>query len=145
MVKRTSSIKASFERQKRGLKAVITGGVFEKQVGEFLSKQGYTISWDKPVVKGEKEKFDIFGIRYDDLGYEEYCIAECKCKDKSRVTATDVLHFMSKLRKFYKRLPVDVLDERPAVHGLFAYKGELPKDARNAAKGFRPAIKFKEF
>jgi len=140
MAKRISRTKASFDKQKRGYKAVIKGGIFEKQIGEFLSKHGYKISFEKPIGKA---KFDVFGIRYDAWEGEEYCIAECK--DKPRVTPTDVLRFMSKLRGFYKRLPAYGFDEKPEVQGLFAYKGELPRDARNAAKGFKPPIKFKKF
>lgn len=140
MTKRTSRTKASFEKQKRGLKAVIKGHSFEKKVGEFLSKKGYTVSFERPI---GKEKFDVFGKRYDEWEYEEYCIAECK--DKSRVTATDLNHFMAKLRRFYERLPVSGLDEKPEVQGLFAYTGELPRDARDVAKGFKISIKFKKF
>ena len=143
MNKRTSKTKASLDKQKRGYKAVIKGKDFEKKIGAFLSKQGYKIDYEKPICKGSKEKFDVFGIIYDELGYEEYCIVECK--DKPRVTATDVLHFMSKLREFYKRLPAYDFDDKPEVVGLFAYTGELPRDARNAAKGFKPPIKFKKF
>jgi hypothetical protein len=75
MIKRTSRTKASFEKQKRGLKAVITGGKFEKRVGEFLSERGYKISFEKPI---GKDKFDVFGKRYDEYENAEYCIAECK-------------------------------------------------------------------
>ena len=134
--------KSYLEKQKQGYKAALKGKDFEKKVGAFLSKKGYEISFERPIGKA---KFDVFGIRYDELGYEEYCIAECKSKDKSRVTAGEVLRFMAKLREFYKRLPVYGLDEKPEVQGLFAYIGELPRDARDAAKGFRPPIKFKEF
>ena len=143
MTKRTSSTKDSLDTQKRGYKAVLKGRNLQIEVVEFLSKRGYTISWEKPVVKAKREKFDVFGIRYDELGYEEYCIAECK--DKSRVTATDLNHFMAKLRRFYERLPVSDLDEKPEVQGLFAYTGELPRDARDVAKGFKISIKFKKF
>jgi hypothetical protein len=140
MIKKTSKAKASFDKQKRGLKAVITGGKFEKRVGEFLSQRGYKISFEKPIGKA---KFDVFGKRKDDWGFEEYCIAECK--DKSRVTANDVIHFISKLWQFYEKLPVYGYDEKPEVQGLFAYTGELPRDARNAAKASKLSIKFKKF
>jgi hypothetical protein len=141
MIKKTSRTKASFEKQKRGLKAVITGGIFEKQVGEFLSKQGYEISFEKKIGKA---KFDVVGKKKDAWGFEEYCVVECK-KRESHVTATEVLRFMSKLRQFYEGLPDMDFSGKPEVQGLFAYTGELPIDARNAAKGFKPPIKFKEF
>ena len=140
MVNRTSKAKDSFDKQKRGYKAVVRGLNFEKKVGEFLSKLGYKIYYEKPIAKA---RFDIFGKRTDNWGYGEYYIAECK--DKSRVTATDVIHFMSKLRTFYNHLSIDIDGDKPKVQGLLAYTGELPADARNAAKGFKPSIKFKKF
>jgi hypothetical protein len=88
-------------------------------------------------------RFDVFAKTEDDFGNEEYCIAECK--DKSRVTAANVLRFMSKLGAFYKRLPEDVTGEKAEVGGLLAYTGDLPRDARDAARGFEPPILFKGF
>jgi len=140
MTKRTKSY---LGKQKQGYKAALKGKDFEKKIGAFLSKQGYKIDYEKPICKGSKEKFDVFGIMYDELGYEEYCIAECK--DKPRVTATDVLHFMSKLREFHKRLPAYDFGDKPEVLGLLAYTGELPRDARNAAEASKLSIKFKKF
>jgi len=133
--KKTSRGKGSVDKQRRGYKAVVKGLTFEKSVGEFLSKRGYEISYERKIGKA---RFDVFAKTEDDLGNEEYCIAECK--DKSRVTAADVLHFMSKLRAFYKRLPEDIY-----VEGLLAYTGELPRDARDAARGFECDILFKRF
>lgn len=140
MTKKTSRTQASLEKQKQGLKAVIKGKELEKKVGAILSKQGYKISFEKPI---GKDKFDVFGKRSDYWKGEEYCIAECK--DKSRVTATDLNHFMAKLRRFYERLTVPFLGEKPKVQGLFAYTGELPRDARDVVKGFKPPIEFKKF
>jgi hypothetical protein len=140
MNKRTSKAKASVDKQRRGYKAALKGKDFEKKVGEFLSRRGYKISFEKPV---GKDKFDVFGKRYDEYDNAEYCIAECK--DKSRVTATDLHHFMGKLRRFYDRLPVPEFGETLEVQGLFAYTGELPGDARDVVKGFKPSIKFKQF
>jgi hypothetical protein len=139
MTKKTLRTKASFEKQKRGYKAVIKGKDLEKKVGAILSKQGYKISFEKPI---GKDKFDVVGKRSDYWEGEEYCIVECK--DKSRATATDLNHFMAKLRRFYERLPVPALGEKPEVQGLFAYTGELPRDARDVVKGFKPSIKFKK-
>jgi len=140
MNKRTSRTKAALDKQKRGYKAVVKGLSFEKRVGELLSKQGYRISYEKSVGRA---RFDVFGKWKEDWEPEEYCIAECK--DKARVTSADVIRFMSKLRTFYARLPVDFDGDKPKVRGLLAYTGELSADARNAAKGFKPSIKFKQF
>ncbi|MDH4299484.1 MAG: restriction endonuclease [Dehalococcoidia bacterium] len=138
--KKTSSKKASLDKQKRGYKAAVTGQTFEKKIGEFLSSRGYRISYEKLVGRA---RFDVFGKRKEDWEREEYCIAECK--DRNRVTSADVMRFMSKLRTFYARLPVDFDGDKPYVQGLFAYTGEVSADARNAAKGFKPSIKFKKF
>ena len=106
-----------------------------------MSAKGYKIVFEKPI---GKDKFDVFGKRTDeDWGDADYYIAECK--DKARVTATDLHHFMGKLRRFYKRLPVNIDDEKPEVKGLVAYTGELPRDARDVAEGFEVSIKFKRF
>jgi hypothetical protein len=140
MNKKGSRTKTSIDKQKQGYKAAIKGKDFEKQVGEFLSDQGYKISFEKPI---GKDKFDVFGKRSDYWEGEEYCIAECK--DKSRVTATDLTHFMAKLRNFYESLPDSIISPKPEVQGLFAYTGELPRDARDVVKGFKPSIKFKKF
>ena len=140
MVRKTSTKKASPDKQKRGYKAVVKGLNFEKKVGELLSKQGYRISYEKSVGTA---RFDVFGKLKNRWDYEEYCIAECK--DKARVTSADVMRFMSKLRTFYARLPVDFDGDKPKVQGLLAYTDELSADARNAAKGFKPSIKFKQF
>jgi hypothetical protein len=140
MTKKTSRAKASLDRQKQGYKAALKGKDFEKEVGAFLSEQEYKISFEKPI---GKDKFDVFGKRFDYWKGEEYCIAECK--DKSRVTATDLHHFMAKLRRFYESLPDSILVAKPEVQGLFAYTGELPKDAHDVVKGFKPSIKFKKF
>jgi hypothetical protein len=140
MTKKISRTKASFDKQKQGYKAALKGKDFEKKVGEFLSRQEYKISFEKPI---GKDKFDVFGKRYDEYDNAEYCIAECK--DKPRVTATDLHHFMGKLRRFYDRLPVPGFGDTPEVQGFFAYTGELPKDARDVVKGFKPPIKFKKF
>jgi len=141
MTKKTSRTKTSFDKQRQGLEAVIKGLSFERRVGEYLSKQGYKIS-SRPV---GKLKFDVVGKRWDDWeGRYRYCIAECK--DKPRVTATDLQHFMAKLRKFYERLPVDIDGDKPKVQGLLAYTGELPSDARNATKlSTKVPITFKKF
>ena len=133
--KKTSRAKGSVDKQRRGYKAVVKGLTFEKRIGEFLSKRGYKISYERKIGNA---RFDVFAKTEDDWGNEEYCIAECK--DKSRVTAADVLRFMSKLGAFYKRLPEDI-----EVEGLLAYTGELPRDARDAARGFEPTILFKRF
>jgi hypothetical protein len=140
MTKKTSRAKASLDKQRQGYKAALKGKDFEKKVGASLSAKGYKILFEKPI---GKDKFDVFGKKTGDWGYDKYCIAECK--DKARVTATDLNHFMGKLRRFYKRLPVDIDDEKPEVKGLFAYTGELPRDARDVAKGFKIPIEFKKF
>jgi hypothetical protein len=49
------------------------------------------------------------------------------------------------VKRFYEHLPVPVFGDKPEVQGLLAYTGELPKDARDVAKGFKPHIKFKKF
>jgi hypothetical protein len=140
MNKKTSRTKTSLDKQKRGYKAVVKGLNFEKKVGELLSKQGYRISYEKSVGRA---RFDVFGKWKEDWEPEEYCIAECK--DKARVTSADVIRFMSKLRTFYDRLPVDFDGDKPKIQGLLVYTGELSADAHNAAKGFKPSIKFKKF
>ena len=140
MIKKTSAKKSPVDKQRRGYKAVVKGLNFEKKVGELLSKQGYRISYEKSVGAA---RFDVFGKWKEDWEPEEYYIAECK--DRARVTAADVIRFMSKLRTFYARLPVDIDGDKPKVQGLLAYTGELSSDARNAAKGFKPSIRFKKF
>jgi len=137
---KTSMTKASLNKQRQGYRAALKGKDFEKKVGALLSAKGYKIVFEKPI---GKDKFDVFGKKTGDWGYEKYYIAECK--DKARVTATDLNHFMGKLRRFYKRLPVDIDDEKPEVKGLFAYTGELPRDARDVAKGFKIPVEFKKF
>jgi hypothetical protein len=127
-------------RQRRGHKAVIKGLGFEKKLGEYLSEQGYKISYEKPI---GKDKFDVFGLKEDFIMGNEYCIVECK--DKLRVTATDVLHFMSKLNKFCQRLQGYGLVGKPTIKAILAYTGELPKDAEEAVRDFKPSIKFKKF
>lgn len=139
--KKTSRRKTSLDKVRQGYKAALKGKDFEKKIVALLGNQGYTISFEKPI---GKEKFDVFGRRYDEDEDEyEYCIAECK--DKVRVTDTDVSHFMAKLRRFHARLPEDIDGDKPELQGLFAYTGELPKDARDVAKGFKIPIKFKKF
>jgi hypothetical protein len=53
MTQKTSRTNASFEKQKRGLKAVIKGHSFEKQVCEFLSRKRYTVSFGRRIGKEE--------------------------------------------------------------------------------------------
>jgi hypothetical protein len=130
-------------KQSGGHKAIIKGLSFEKKVGEYLSKQGYTIAYEKPVGKGSKDKFDVFGIKQEFLGGESYFIVECK--NKSRVTLAEIVHFRSKLRRFYERLPAGMLGEKAPVQALLAYTGEVPKEAEEAVKGFKPLIEFKKF
>jgi hypothetical protein len=141
MNKSTSRAKASLDKQRRGYKAALKGKDFEKKVGAFLSREGYTISYEKPIGKA---KFDVFGKKKGDWGFEKYYIAECK--DKARITSTDVMHFMAKLKTFYNRLPVDIDGDKPKVQGLLAYTGELPVDARSATKlSTKVPINFKKF
>jgi hypothetical protein len=140
MNKRTARTQAALDKQKRAYKSVVKGLSFEKKVGELLSKQGYRISYEKLVGRA---RFDVFGKRRSFWEAEKYCIAECK--DKARISAADVIRFMSKLRTFYDRLAVDFDGDKPKVQGLLAYTGELSIDARNAVKGFTPPIKFKQF
>ena len=119
------------KRQIRGHKAVISGMSLEKSMGERLSKQGYQVKTEKPVGRGSKDRFDVFGKK-EDWENLEYCIVECKNKD--RVTSADVLHFIKKLSNFYKGLPEDILSDKPPVKAILAYTGELPKDAKDAGK-----------
>lgn len=125
------------KKQILGHKAVIKGLSLEKKMGEVLSKKGYQISYEKPVGGGSKDRFDVFGKREYDFEEPEYCVVECK--NKARVTATDVLHFMTKVRVLYRRLPED-----SSLTVILAYTGELPTDAKGAASGFKPRIKFQK-
>jgi hypothetical protein len=137
--KKASSAKGSIDKERRGYKAVVKGLTFEKAIGAFLSKRGYEISYERKIGSA---RFDVFGKAEDDFGNVEYCIAECK---HTRVTAGHVLRFMSKLRAFYRRLPTDLAGEKAEVEGLIAYTGELPRDARDAARGFEVPISFRRF
>jgi len=129
------------ERQKRGYAAQAKAVRFERKVGEYVSKLGYQVSYEKPIAGN---RFDVFGQKKDPLwGQKQYFIAECKTGE--RVTARDVLHFMNKLNQFYERLTSDLLLGKPSVKALLAYTGELDKDACGATKVFKPSIEFKKF
>ena len=128
------------DKKSRGHKAVIKGLSFEKRIGEHLSQKGYKISYEKPV---GKDRFDVFGVEEDFFGSESYCIVECK--NKPRVTLADITRFRSKLRRFYESLPESLLINKAHVEAILAYTGELPKDAKEAVRDFKPAIRFKKF
>ena len=127
-------------KKSRGHKAVITGMSFEKKLGEYLSQKGYKISYEKKI---GQDRFDVFGIQEDIWAGKSYFIVECK--NKSRVTLADIMNFKRKLRRFYEGLPGDMILGKAPVKALLAYTGELPKDAEEAVKDFKPSIKFKKF
>lgn len=127
-------------KKSRGHKAVITGQTFEKKLGEYLSQQEYKISYEKLI---GKDRFDVFGVKEDIWAGTSYCIVECK--HKPRVTLADITRFRSKLRRFYESLPESIFVSKAPVKAILAYTGDLPKDAEEAVKDFKPSIKFKKF
>jgi len=143
MVKGKRETKEHLKKQVQGHKRVTKGLILEKEMMQYLSQQGYRTEKEKPVGKGSKDRFDVFGIKEDFLGGKSYFIVECK--NKPRVTLADITHFRSKLRRFYEGLPGGMLGEKAPVKALLAYTGELPKDAGEAVEDFKPSIKFKKF
>jgi hypothetical protein len=137
MVKGKRETKEHLKKQVQGHKRVGKGLILEKEAGEYLSKQGYKISYEKPI---GKDRFDVYGVKEDMFEVKSYFIVECK--NKSRVTLADITHFRSKLRRFYERFSEY---GKPRVQALLAYTGELPKEAEEAVKDFKPSIKFKKF
>jgi hypothetical protein len=140
MVRGKRETKEHLIKQVQGHKRVGKGLILEKEMGEYLSKQDYKISYEKPI---GKDRFDVFGVKVDFLGAKSYFIVECK--NKSRVTLAEILNFKRKLRRFYEGLPGDIIFGKAPVQALLAYTGELPKDAEEAVRGFKPLIKFKKF
>jgi hypothetical protein len=137
MAERKRETKESLKRQVKGHKTIGQGLTFEKKMGQFLSQQGYKISYEKKI---GSYRFDVFGVKEDMWAGNSYLIIECK--NKSRVTLAEIVRFKKKLDMFYQKLPEDIIINKPPVRALLAYTGELPLDAKDLVKGFKPTITF---
>lgn len=89
-------------------------------------------------------EIDIYGERREGLlADKEFLLVECK--DKGKVSATDVMRFFRKLTAFREGLPMDLLGNKPRVTAVIALTGEVVADAKVAVKGMRPTVQFKRF
>jgi hypothetical protein len=140
MAERKRETKDYLKKQVQGHKRIGEGLTFEKKMGQYLSQKGYKIYYEKKI--GEY-RFDVFGVNDDNWTGESYYIIECK--NKSRVTLADIIRFKKKLDIFYEKLTESILINKAPVIALLAYTGELPADAKDAVKGFKPLIQFKKF
>ena len=140
MAERKRETKENLKKQVQGHKRVGEGLTFEKKMGQYLSQQGYKIIYERKI---GAYRFDVFGVKDDNWTGKSYFIIECK--NKSRVTLADIVRFKKKLDLFYEKLPGSILIDKAPVQALLAYTGELPTDAKDAVKGFKPSIKFKKF
>jgi hypothetical protein len=129
------------ENALKGHKSRNKGLTFEKQMGEYLSKKGYTISYEKPI---GQYMFDVFGTDSDSLTRERYYYI-IECKNKERVTLAEIVRFRKKLNMFYKRCNNDPLYGKPDIKAMLAYTGNIPVDAADMVKGTYPKIQFKKF
>lgn len=127
------------ERQARGAKADAAGLRYEQLVSNYFSRSGWKLSFRK---KKYGYEYDIYGEREELLSGPEYLLVECK--DKARVSAKDVVRFISKVDTFYKHLPQLLLFAKPAVHAYLCYSGSVDNDAANVAKSHKPPIKLKK-
>jgi len=125
-------------RQIRGHAGDAKGLRFEQHVANHFSKQGWEITLRKRMAGGE---IDIYGERKKLLSLTEYLLVECK--DKERVSAKDVTHFVKKVQTFYKHLPEVFLSGKPPVKAILAYTGEVDKDAKKVE--YEPKIELKKF
>ena len=129
---------SSRKRQVQGYMSEIKGLRFEQKVAGYFSKNGWKITLRKRMSGGE---IDIYGEQEDLVRGKSYLLVECK--DKERVSAKDVMHFMKKVTDFHNHLPKDLFGQKPPVKAFLAYTGEIDKDAEKVA--FRPKIGFKKF
>lgn len=119
--------------QARGHAADAKGLRFEQKVSTYYAKQGWRMQARVLLVGRE---FDLGGTKKDLLSEENIFI---ECKDKARVTPSDVLAFLAKLKKLDDRWP------EMTAKAVLAHTGELPKDARDAARASPIPIGFKKF
>ena len=137
IIKKDTSTK-SLERQARGAKADASGLRYEQRVSNYFGRSGWKLTFRK--IK-HKYEYDIYGEREEDLGEREYLLIECK--DKTRVSAHDVVRFINKVDIFYKRLP-EFLGEKPKIYAYLCYSADIDKDAASLAKAHKPSIKLKQ-
>ena len=115
----------------RGLKSVIKGDRFEQKVNAFYARKGWRL---RPQFSVGKYKLDLLGVDDDS---DDYLLVECK--DKDRITAAEVLRFMTKVKMFCRKWPdFDVT-------AVFAYTGSVSDDAKRACRDHSPRISFKKF
>ncbi|MDA1348199.1 MAG: hypothetical protein O3A47_04940 [Chloroflexi bacterium] len=108
----------------RGHAADAKGLRFESTVQGYYAKPGWRTHLRKRLVGRE---FDLVVLTHDDWGTEVTLLVECK--DKQRVTPSDVLAFLAKLQKLYEKYSDSQME------AVMAYTGELPKDARECRTG----------
>jgi len=126
------------ERQAKGAKADAAGLRYEQLVFNYFSRSGWELRFRERKYGYE---YDIYGKREELLSGPEYLLVECK--GKGRVSAKDVVRFMTKVGTFYKHLP-EGLFGRPPVHAYLCYRESIDKDAANVAKSHKPPIKLKK-
>ncbi len=127
------------DKQAMGHDSGIKGLLFEQKAVNLFSKEGWTIETRKHMNGGE---IDIYGEKEPFLEDKKFLLVECKDKDK--VTKSDVTRFMKKVLDFHKGLPEDILGDKPSITAIIVYSGAIDLDAKDVAESFKPKIGFKQ-
>ena len=125
------------ESTSRGLKANITGLLFEQKVSNYFVNKGWS-----PKLRVTKHGFeyDLYAEKRDFIGIgTEYLVVECK--NKGLVSAKDVVRFMRKANVLYENLPDLLPFGKPPLHAYLCYTDKIDNDAAAVAKRNKPSIK----
>ena len=128
------------EQQIQGYKSEIKGLRFEQKVASYFSQRGWKIELRKHIYSGE---IDIYGEQEDLLDGKRFLLVECK--DKDRVSNTDVMRFMKKVKVFNENLSEDLFGDKPPITAVIAHTGKVDNEAEEVAPNFRPKIEFRRF
>lgn len=136
---------ARLEKRATGAIAARDGHAFEAEVRNYYASRGWRIlSNQTKQVKGRE--IDLIGEKVREGFLEsskEYLLVECK--QKQRVTTSDVDAFIAKVGAFYAKLPTS-WGEKPDVTAVLAYRGTVAENAiQTAEQQRRPKIQFREF
>jgi hypothetical protein len=125
------------KRQIMGSKSDAQGLRYEQNTANYFRNKGWNI---KERYKKYGYEYDIYGTK-DTTGVGDYRYLIVECKDKARVTAKDVLHFIAKTHIFAKHIDEDIADSSIPLDPYLCYTGEIDKDATIASRSSKPHIK----
>lgn len=124
----------------KGHEAGIKGLLFEQKVTNHFTKKDWKIETRKMINGGE---FDIFGEKNSLWDGKKFLLVECK--NKERVSSTDVTKFMRKVLDFHNGLDKNTIGDRPPITAVIAYSGAVDLDTKQVASNFKPKIEFEQF